>query len=95
MLVLSRKVDETVIIDGRIVVRVVAIRGGKVRLGFDAPQDVRIVRAELAAGAPQPEQVNLCDRVPVPAAHFARPAEPATDYRRAAAVGQGAQGMGT
>lgn len=51
MLVLSRKRDETVVlsIDGVFVaeVSVVAIRGDKVRLGFEAPEHVTIHRQEV------------------------------------------------
>jgi len=49
MLVLSRKVNESVIIDGGIRVMVVGIRGNQVRLGFEAPSGVRIFREELGA----------------------------------------------
>jgi carbon storage regulator len=48
MLVLSRKMNESVIIDGGIEVMVVAVHGNKVRLGFRAPADVAIHRAERA-----------------------------------------------
>ena len=47
MLVLSRKKSETVVIDDRIRVMVVEIRGDKVRLGFSAPNDVKIHREEI------------------------------------------------
>ena len=48
MLVLSRKVGETVIIGQEIVVTVLAIRGDRVRLGIEAPREVGIRRSELA-----------------------------------------------
>jgi carbon storage regulator len=47
MLVLSRKRNESIIIDGNIVVTVVDIRGDKVRLGIEAPKDVPIHRSEV------------------------------------------------
>lgn len=47
MLVLSRKVDEQIIIGEHIRVTVVSIRGNQVRLGFEAPQDVSVLRQEL------------------------------------------------
>ena len=49
MLVLSRKMNESVIIDGGIRVMVVGVRGNQVRLGFEAPSGVRIFREELCA----------------------------------------------
>jgi carbon storage regulator len=48
MLVLSRKRGERVIIDGGIVVTVFEIRGDKVRLGFESPDSVRVMREEVA-----------------------------------------------
>ena len=47
MLVLSRKKNESIIINDNIVVTVVDIRGDKVRLGFDAPKDIPIHRKEV------------------------------------------------
>jgi carbon storage regulator len=47
MLVLSRKVGEKVVIDGCIIVTVVAVDGNKIRLGITAPPDVRIDREEV------------------------------------------------
>ena len=51
MLVLGRKENERIIIDGNIVVTVVRLSGGMVRLGIDAPRDVSIKREELLTGA--------------------------------------------
>ena len=51
MLVLSRKENESIVIDGRIKVTVVEIKGGRIRLGIEAPQDVPVLRAELANAA--------------------------------------------
>ncbi len=49
MLVLSRKVGERFVIDGRIVVTILEGRGAdQVRLGIEAPADVSILRAEVA-----------------------------------------------
>ena len=47
MLVLSRKLDETIIINGNIRVTVIEIKGNKVRLGIEAPPDVPINRQEI------------------------------------------------
>jgi carbon storage regulator len=47
MLVLSRKVNEKIVIDGGIVVTVVKIEGGQVRLGIEAPRDVKVYREEI------------------------------------------------
>lgn len=47
MLVLSRKVDEQIVIGDNIRMTVISIRGNQVRLGFEAPLSVPIFRAEL------------------------------------------------
>jgi len=47
MLVLSRKKDERIVIDGRIAVKVIEIRGNTVRLGIEAPRQVAVHREEL------------------------------------------------
>jgi carbon storage regulator CsrA len=55
MLVLSRKLMESIDIGGNVVVTVLTIRGGKVQIGIDAPKEVRVLRTELqpeVAGAP-------------------------------------------
>lgn len=46
-LVLSRRLGESVIIDGDIVVTVSGIRGGQVKLAFNAPREKEIIREEL------------------------------------------------
>jgi len=47
MLVLSRKKNESVVIDNDIIVTVVEIRGDKVRLGVVAPKEVPVHRQEV------------------------------------------------
>lgn len=49
MLVLSRKINESLVIDDKVIVTVIEIRGDKVRLGFEAPKDVPIHRQEVVA----------------------------------------------
>lgn len=47
MLILSRKIGEAVVLDEKITVRVIDISKGVVRIGFDAPDDMLILREEL------------------------------------------------
>ncbi len=47
MLVLTRRVNEAIVIDNRIKVTIVGIEDDKIRLGIDAPPEVPIVRQEL------------------------------------------------
>lgn len=60
MLVLSRKLGEVIFIGDSIKITVVDIERGKIRLGIEAPRDVRIDRQEIhdkieAAGEVKPE----------------------------------------
>jgi carbon storage regulator len=47
MLVLSRLPGQRIVIDGRIVVTFIDSKGGKARLGFEAPLEVGIRREEI------------------------------------------------
>ncbi len=47
MLVLSRRRDESIIIGDNVVVTIVDIRGDKVRLGIQAPQEIPVHRREV------------------------------------------------
>ena len=47
MLVLSRKNNESIVINDQIVVTVIEIRGDKVRLGIEAPKEVPVHRREV------------------------------------------------
>ncbi len=58
MLVLSRKKDDSIVIDGNITIEVVQIKGNQVRLGIKAPQSVRILRGELTPYEVYPMQEN-------------------------------------
>jgi carbon storage regulator len=70
MLVLRRKVGETIILDGVITISVLAVEGERVKIGINAPPDVTIVREELlravvaASASPQDDPApGLPDRV--------------------------------
>jgi carbon storage regulator CsrA len=63
MLVLGRKENESIIIGDNIRVTIVGRSGASIRLGIQAPSDVRIVREELA-------------RTPAPAPHGTRAGTP-------------------
>jgi carbon storage regulator len=47
MLVLSRKIGESVIIQNNIKITVLEISGNQIKLGFEAPDDVPIYRQEI------------------------------------------------
>lgn len=63
MLVLTRKFDEELLIDGNIRVRVLSIDGGRVRLGISAPRSVPVARSELLTAerdGPKPATAKRC-----------------------------------
>ncbi|MFA5577402.1 MAG: carbon storage regulator CsrA [Tissierellaceae bacterium] len=47
MLILTRKKGESIIVDGKIEIRVMELEDGRVRIGIEAPKDIDIVRKEL------------------------------------------------
>ena len=47
MLILTRRPEESIIIDGDIKLKILSVRGNQVRIGFEAPSDVTIMREEL------------------------------------------------
>ena len=51
MLVLSRKKNESIVINNDITIVVVEIRGDKVRLGVEAPKEVPVHRAKATSSA--------------------------------------------
>ena len=51
MLVLTRKIGESIVIDDEIVLKVTAIQGNRVKVSLEAPQSRRILRGEIAEGA--------------------------------------------
>ena len=62
MLVLTRKLGESIAIDDHIKIRVVQIKGKQVRLGIEAPKDTKIHREEVyQAIQNQNEQSALSD----------------------------------
>lgn len=49
MLVLSRRANDSIIINGNIKVTILEIRGDHIRIGIDAPRDITIHREEIHA----------------------------------------------
>ncbi len=47
MLVLSRKQDQDIVIGDNIRIRVLKIKGNTIRIGIEAPRDVKVIRGEL------------------------------------------------
>lgn len=47
MLILTRKADQGIVLNGNIIVRVLAVDGERVKLGIQAPRSVLVLREEL------------------------------------------------
>jgi carbon storage regulator len=81
MLILSRKSSESIVIDGRIRVKIVRVEGEVVKIGIEAPIDVPVHRQEVydeiqrsnqaaivRPAAPLPKLVTVKGKTAVPAA---------------------------
>ena len=64
MLVLSRKKNESIVINDDITVVVVEIRGDKVRLGVEAPKEVPVHRREVYEAIKRSENGDLSEKQP-------------------------------
>ena len=47
MLLLTRKIGESIIIDGGIKITVADIQSNQIRIGIDAPKEVKVYREEI------------------------------------------------
>ncbi len=71
MLVLTRKLNQTIVIQDNIFVKIVEIADGSVKIGIDAPKEILIYREEVfdeiqkenKRAAELPQNLNLSDLV--------------------------------
>lgn len=61
MLVLSRKIGESILINDNIEVQVVGIFKDKVKIGITAPKDVKIFRSEIYDAASEKDSFDIID----------------------------------
>ncbi|GMU41610.1 MAG: hypothetical protein AMXMBFR23_24760 [Chloroflexota bacterium] len=47
MLILTRKAEQGIVIDGRVVIRLLSIEGERVKIGVEAPRSISVLREEL------------------------------------------------
>lgn len=90
MLVLSRKRDESIVINNDITITVVEIRGDKVRLGVEAPKDVPVHRREVYDAITQKDGVDVFDTAPAKREQAAAEKTGASDGTTASDSGPGA-----
>ena len=85
MLVLSRKLQQEIIIGDNVKITVLKVRGNTVRLGIEAPRSVRVVRGELPPiETPSAEVTVVFDHNSVESS--VRTSEPNTDQESADVV---------
>ena len=57
MLVLSRQIDESIVVNDNIIITVLAIEGDRIKIGIKAPRDIPILRQELWQAINEQEKV--------------------------------------
>jgi carbon storage regulator len=57
MLILTRRIDEKIVIDNNIVISVLAVEGDKVKIGIDAPKEISVLRQELWEAIQEQNQI--------------------------------------
>ena len=53
MLILTRRIGETILVGDNITIKVLAMNGGQTKIGIEAPRAIPVLRSELA-GQPKP-----------------------------------------
>jgi carbon storage regulator len=78
MLILSRKSGESIVIDGRIHVKIIRVEGEVVKVGIEAPMDVPVHRQEVYEEIQRSNQQALTSQnAPLPKLPLKRNAKPA------------------
>lgn len=62
MLILSRKIGESLVINGNIEVKIVDISGDKIKIGVEAPKEVSVFRSELCRTVEENKQASAAVR---------------------------------
>jgi carbon storage regulator len=87
MLILSRKPGESIVIDGRIIVKIVRLEGDIVKLGIEAPAEIPVHRQEVYAEIQKNNQEAMTDtKASLPRLAVSGKAAPASKNKSAAAV---------
>jgi carbon storage regulator len=76
MLVLTRKIGESITIDDDIKIVVVQVKGGHVRLGIEAPRDTKIHREEVYIAIQEQNKLAAESQSPIPPKSVAKTLRP-------------------
>ena len=63
MLVLTRKMQESIRIDDNITITILGIEGGRVKIGIQAPREIPVVRSELPTEGERQELTGMRQRL--------------------------------
>ena len=69
MLVLTRKTAETIQVGDNIVIKVIKTGKGAVKIGVEAPHDVRVIRGELTTETPTARVASDAPVISIPEQH--------------------------
>ena len=78
MLILSRKLNESIVIDGKIIIKIIRVEGDTVKLGIEAPIEIPVHRQEVYAEIQQTNAEAISEQKPVPPRNF-KPLRPVSD----------------
>ena len=76
MLVLTRKIGESIAIDDDIKIVVVQVKGGQVRLGIEAPRHTKIHREEVYIAIQEQNKLAAESQTPTPIKNVAKSVRP-------------------
>lgn len=65
MLILSRKAGESIIIDGRVVVKIMRLEGDVIKVGIEAPREIPVHRQEVYDQIQKSNREALVEKRPV------------------------------
>jgi carbon storage regulator len=72
MLILSRKINEKVVIGDDVTISIIEIRGDQVRIGIDAPKKIKVFRQEVFDAIKQENKAALESALVIPQINFSK-----------------------